>query len=88
MWHRGVNVAFSERRAGPVLTLSTVKHRGSEHLIPDHIRVPRVFTNDESPVMLLDQPTSRRSTETSGISDRSVRSCQFDENRSENSDTP
>lgn len=70
------------------LTLSSIEHAGPEHLVPDHIGVPRVFTDDESSVMFLNQPTGRRTSETSSITDSSVRCGEFNKDRSEDSDTP
>lgn len=69
-------------------TLSPVKHGSSEHLVPDLVGIPRILTDDESPIMLFDQPTSWRSTETSRISDSTVRSGQFDKDGPQDSDSP
>jgi hypothetical protein len=69
-------------------TLSPVKHGSSEHLVPDLVGIPRILTDDESPIMLFNQPTSWRSTETSRIADSTVRSGQFDKDRAQDSDSP
>jgi len=70
------------------LTLPPIKHASPEHHIPNLVRIPRVLTNHEPLEMFLDQPTSRWSTETCRITDGPVGGGEFDEDRTEDADTP
>lgn len=55
------------------LTFSAVEHGSSEHLIPHFVGVSRILPDNESFEVLFDEPTGGGATETSRITDSTIR---------------
>lgn len=58
------------------------------HLLPDQVGISRIFANHEPLEVFLNQPTSRRTTETGRIAHGTIRRRKLDEERTEDSNTP
>lgn len=62
-------------------TFSAVEHGSSEHLIPHFVGISRILADDESFEMLFDEPTGGGATETSRITDSTIRGMYLHYNR-------
>ena len=88
--HHVAEAAFEvwNMRASARLTLSAVKHAGTEHLVPDLVVVPGILPDYKPLKVLFDQPTGWRTAKASRVSDSSVGRRELDKDASEDTDTP
>lgn len=80
--------ARKEKKRKTRLTLAPVKHARAEHHVPHLVGIAGVLADDETLVVLLDEPARGGSTKSSCVADGTVGRMDLDEDGAEDADTP